>query len=669
MASYNRLIHEKSPYLLQHQHNPVHWYAWGSDAFEAAKRERKPIFLSIGYSTCHWCHVMEKDSFELEEVATLMNSLFINIKVDREERPDVDDLYMSALHAMGQRGGWPLSMFLTPDLKPFFGGTYWPRAHFKEILKKLARLWRKEPEKIEEAGASLLSHLKSQKNFTPEGVPLDKSVFERFFDFSKMNFDVRWGGFGQAPKFPQATQLSTLLRIYRREQNPEALKMVELTLHQMARGGIYDHLSGGFARYSTDERWLVPHFEKMLYDNALLVKTYLEAYQLTHQLFYKSVAKEILDYVLDEMSHPEGGYYSAEDADSEGVEGKFCVWKLDEIQNLLTAEEARIFIRTYGPSSAGNFENGTNILFLTPDHTWDDKQNPLLISAHEKLLRARKSRIPPHKDDKILTAWNGLMLSAMALGYQALAEERYLESARKTAHFLKSALYSGKKLQARYREGESRFAACLDDFAFLIQGLIDLYESDFDPAILRWAIQLQHQQIESFWDSDQGGFFFTDGKDPSLLVRSKEGMDSALPNGNGVSALNLMRLHLFSPLENFRAYTIRIFDVFSKLMKNYPQASSQLILAYDFYSDSPSEIALIGKKTNPIFEDFLEGLRTSFHPSKAVALSEVPTDFPELLRGKIVSEGSGSIYLCREQRCLPPSSKASESLDLLLKGG
>ncbi len=667
----NHLLNEKSPYLLQHKENPVHWFAWGEEAFKVAREENKPIFLSIGYSTCHWCHVMAHESFEDQAVADLLNQNFISIKVDREERPDVDEIYMAAVHAMGQRGGWPLSMFLNIDLKPFYGGTYWPKEHFKKILQELSRVWREEPEKIQKSGESIFEHLKNQKTGSLESAALSNEIFEKFYQHSEAMFDPHFGGFGSAPKFPHSMQMSMLLRITQFPLSSSSVEgkiaMVQTSLERMARGGIYDHLGGGFARYSTDERWLVPHFEKMLYDNALLVRTYLEAYQVTKNEMFTSVTKEILDYVLRVMTHPEGGFYSAEDADSDGVEGKFYVWKETELKTVLSSKEFELFCKVYGISSSGNFE-GENILSLQPGYDWSIKQNPLLISAQQKLFEIREKRIHPHKDDKILTSWNGLMISAMALGYQVLGDERYLKAAEKSAQFIKNHLFLGAHghapLQARYRDGEGRFSAYLDDYAFLIQGLIDLYESNFDPNILKWGLELQKIQNDLFWDQSDGAYFFTDGNDSTLLIRSKEATDGALPNGNAVSALNLLRLYHLNFEEEFSKKAQDIFRFFSKLIGEYPQAFSQMLIAYVFQNHS-KEIAILEKMEDSVAKQFLKEIYQNFYPNKVMVKGVVPSSFPLLLNGKDLIDQKTAFYICEKQSCQKPTSDFKEAFNLL----
>jgi uncharacterized protein YyaL (SSP411 family) len=660
----NRLGKEKSPYLLQHRDNPVHWYAWGEEAFRAARKENKPIFLSIGYSTCHWCHVMAHESFESDDVAALLNKNFISIKLDREERPDVDDLYMSAIHAMGQRGGWPLSMFLTPELKPFYGGTYWPREHFLNILQQLSRLWVEDRPRVENSGESLLLHLREQKAADFGMGQLNDEVFSAFYRNSLVNFDRRWGGFGGAPKFPHAMQLSMLLRIHRRTRDNDALQMTVHTLDKMARGGLYDHLGGGFARYSTDAQWLIPHFEKMLYDNALLAVAYLEAFQVTGIEMFERVARETLDYVLSVMTHPEGGFYSAEDADSEGEEGKFYVWKYEELKRRLTAEEFEHFSKVYNVTEGGNFEGATNHLNLNEEYGWDEKDHPALKSAREKLFKVREARVHPHKDDKVLTAWNGLMIHAMAKGFCVTGRPEYLQAAHAAASFIKRHLFKQGELLARYRDGEGKFSARLDDYAFLVQGLLELYQCDFNPEVLAWAAELQKIQDAVFWDQARGGYFFTDGRDKDLLIRSKEGMDGALPNGNGMSALNLLKLY---GLMGEGAYLDRAkstLQAFSQMVAEYPQAFSQMVIAYDYLSDLSKELAVLKGTTDGV-EDFLKELRNSFQPNLVLAAGPSGQNFPPLLANRTAVDGKTTFYVCEGQTCQSPTHDAERALQVV----
>ncbi len=661
---HNRLIYEKSPYLLQHKDNPVHWYSWGEEAFKAAREENKPIFLSIGYSTCHWCHVMAHESFENKEVAAVLNEYFIPIKIDREERPDVDEIYMAAIHAMGQRGGWPLSMFLTNDLKPFYGGTYWPREQFLIILEKLALVWKEQPDKIYGSGEQILEYVKAQKNAELNPSDLSEKVFAEFYRYSEATFDRYWGGFGHAPKFPHPMQLSLLLRIHRRTQEPLALQMVTHTLEKMARGGIYDHLGGGFARYSTDEKWLIPHFEKMLYDNALLAKVYLEAYQVTKNENNAKIAKEILDYILRDMTDPLGGFYSAEDADSEGKEGKFYVWTYDEIKKSLSHEEFELFHKVYNLTVNGNFEHHTNNLSLQDGFDWKTKENPLLQSAHQKLFKIREKRIRPHRDEKILSSWNALMISAMSMGYKVLGEKKYLDAAKKAADFIlsTSGLYKDSKLFARFCDGEVKHAAYLDDYAFLIQALIDLYECEFDAQLLQHAFNLQVKQNKLFWDSEKGGYFFNDGQDPSLLVRSKEAGDNAIPSGNAVSALNLLKLFDYTGDTNFREKAQTLFKVFSKIMAEYTHACPQLLMAYDYFTDDASQLVLSSAE---IPESFLKRFHQKFIPNKILAWTDGEKDFPPLVQNKKSIDNKITVYVCKEGTCQAPSTDEEEALQAI----
>lgn len=664
----NELIHEKSPYLKQHHDNPVHWQAWGEAAFKASREENKPIFLSIGYSTCHWCHVMAHESFENKEIAAILNEYFIPIKVDREERPDVDEIYMAAIHAMGQRGGWPLSMFLTPDLKPFYGGTYWPRDQFLIILEKLAMVWKEHPDKIFGSGEQILEYVKAQKNAELGESELSEKVFDEFYKYSEATFDRYWGGFGHAPKFPHTMQLALLLRIHQKTKQPQALQMVSHSLEKMAHGGLYDHLGGGFARYSTDERWLIPHFEKMLYDNALLVKVYLEAYQATHKEMFAKVARETLDYILHDLTDAQGGFYSAEDADSEGEEGKFYVWTQNELQKALSAEEFDLLHKIYGSTVNGNFEHHSNHFALQEGFDWKAKENPLLQSAQKKLLDLRSKRIRPHRDEKILTSWNGLMISAMAMGYQVLQDEKYLKAAEKAADFIleQSGLCKNGQLYARYCDHEVKHAAYLDDYAFLIQALLDLYQCNFDEKILKQAFALQTRQDELFWDSAKGGYFFSDGQDSSLLVRSKEAGDGALPNGNAVSALNLLKIFDYTGDIQYRQRALNIFKTFSKIMVEYPHSCGQLLLAYDYAIHESSQLVISSPELASA-KKFLDEVNQRFIPNKILAFTDGKKDFPPLVQHKVSLDRKNTFYVCQEGSCSAPTQNESEALKLILK--
>ena len=554
-AHTNRLAKETSPYLLQHAHNPVDWYPWGEEALRRAREENKPIFLSIGYAACHWCHVMERESFEDPATAKILNKHFISIKVDRQQRPDVDEIYMTAVQMMTGRGGWPLSVFLTPDLKPFFGGTYFPPEDlhgmpgFKTVLHRVAEVWREQPDDVVDNAQRMVEALRA--NVAPEpsrtGVP-DASVLFAAAGELREQFDTQWGGFGGAPKFPPSGAIALLLRQYARSGDAMLLYMVTVTLDRMAQGGMYDQLGGGFHRYSVDAMWLVPHFEKMLYDNALLTRVYLEAWQATGREPYREVAAGILDYVIRDMTDARGGFHSAEDADSEGEEGKFYVWQPGEIKAVLGEEDGELFCRYYGVSEEGNFE-GHNILTAPRDpasrlgattlttEQWRDR----LARSRERLLTHRNERVRPGKDDNVLAAWNGMMISALARGYQVLGDRRYLAAAQKAADFVLDEMVRDGRLMRAYR-GTARLPGYLDDYAEMAGGLIDLYEADFDRQWLEAADTLAGKMVADFWDDRDGAFFYTSAAHKNLLVRTKPFQDGAVPSGNSTATIVLLRL-------------------------------------------------------------------------------------------------------------------------------
>ncbi len=649
---------------MQHQDNPVWWHAWGEEAFEAARKENKPIFLSIGYSTCHWCHVMEHESFEDQEVADLLNRDFISIKVDREERPDVDKIYMDAVVAMQGQGGWPTSVFLTPALKPFYGGTYFPKQQFMQLLRQVANAWGKEKEKVEGTAEGLTKHLNQQAVKVSQVGALNDSIFSASFRELSFRFDARYGGFSGAPKFPPTMSLRLLLRIHRRTGNLHALEMAERTLGQMARGGIYDHLGGGFHRYSTDMEWLTPHFEKMLYDNATLSYAYLEAFQLTKNEMYREVARQTLDYVLQEMTSPEGGFYSAEDADSEGVEGKFYVWTYEELKKHLNDLEFKKFSDVYGITEQGNFEHRSNILHLKEKQPWSVKKDSLIGSASQKLLKIRSQRIRPHRDDKVISSWNGLMIASFSKGYEVLGDNRYLSASQKAAEFISKHLIKNKELLRRYRDGEARFSADLDDYAYLIQGLLELYEANFDMTWIRLAEKLQAMQDEKLSDSE-GGYFFTVEDDPNLIRRSKEYYDGALPNSNAVSVLNLLRLYGLTFRERYyekAKKTLESSSLFlSKHLSDLMGAFGGMLIALDYYLDRSKEIAIIGKHKDPETEKLLSFFKHEFLPNKIIALmAEDEAQALPLTAKKTMKEGKTTVYICENQTCKLPTNDLEE---------
>ncbi len=641
-AKPNRLIKEKSPYLLQHARNPVDWYPWGEEAFTKAREENRPIFLSIGYSTCHWCHVMERESFENEAIAALLNELFVPIKVDREERPDVDRVYMNALQAMGQNGGWPMSMFLTPELKPFYGGTYFPpenrygRTGFSEVLRKLHDVWKNEPEKASEAAERVMGYLQEVAS-APGGGAIDPSgTAKRCYEQFNGSYDEEWGGFGGPPKFPRPVAAQFLVRFSRRTGEPHALTMAANTLRKMAQGGMYDHIGGGFHRYAVDGEWRVPHFEKMLYDQAQLVRVLLDVRQLTHDHFFADIARDTLAYVLRDLSTEEGGFASAEDADSprpenpgESGEGAFYVWQKQEIERI-AGDDAAAFCYHYGVEEAGNapFDpqhefTGRNILFAA--HTLEEtavafQMDPaatdrLLRGVRERLRVARADRPRPLRDDKVLVSWNGLMISACARAAAVLDGQEYLSAAKRASGFIMSRLYdtSTKTLLRRWRDGEANHEAHLEDYAFFTQGLIDLYEVTGEVEWLEHAVDLTNSQIDRFWDTANGGFFDTAGRDRSILVRSKEVYDGAEPSGNAVAALNLLRLAAMTGKSEWREKAESTIAAFAPWLERQPSVLPAMVSAAEFSLRPPAQVVITGPADHHltmalrhvVFEEFL----------------------------------------------------------------
>ncbi|GGE06595.1 thioredoxin domain-containing protein [Marinithermofilum abyssi] len=679
MSEPNRLIKEKSPYLLQHAYNPVDWYPWSEAAFEKAKQEDKPIFLSIGYSTCHWCHVMERESFEDDEVAELLNREFISIKVDREERPDVDNIYMTACQALTGQGGWPLTIIMTPDKKPFFAGTYFPkenmynRAGLMEILERVAHLWKNEREKLLEAGEKVANALQHQLKTAEEG-ELVPEVMEEALEQFTGSFDHEYGGFGQEPKFPRPHDFLFLLRYWREKEEAKALYMVEKTLDAMHRGGIYDHIGFGFARYSVDRQWLVPHFEKMLYDNALLAYAYLETYQVTRNERYAQVAREIFTYVLRDMTSSEGGFYSAEDADSEGVEGKFYVWTPEEVKEVLGEKDGTLYCDVYDITPEGNFEgksipNRIHYSFeaLASAHGMSEEElEQKLESLRKKLFTAREQRVHPHKDDKILTSWNGLMIAALAKGARVLQEEKYAEAAEKAVDFIQEKLRrEDGRLLARYRDGEAAFLGYLDDYAYLTWGLLELYEATFQPAYLREAVALSKEMLELFGDETDGGLFFYGKDGEQLLTRTKEIYDGATPSGNAVAALNLARLARLTGDLALRDAAERLMKSFAGSVDRSPMAHTFYLVALHFMLAKPKEIVVVGPDGDETVESMLHYVQSRFLPEAVIAYKE-DGNSAELSRLLPFTEeqravnGRATAYVCRNYACRQPATNLEE---------
>ena len=688
----NRLISEKSPYLLQHAYNPVDWYPWGPEAFEAARRENKPVFLSIGYSACHWCHVMEKESFEDDEVAGLINEVFIPVKVDREERPDIDTLYMKACQLMTGSGGWPLTIIMTPEKKPFFSGTYLPkksssgRIGMIDLVPRVKKMWMSQPGDIKRLSDEITAALKQEETGLP-GNALDEPVLQSAYEELCRRFDERHGGFGAAPKFPTPHNLLFLLRYWKRKKDPKALRMVEQTLQAMRQGGIYDHVGFGFHRYSTDAIWLVPHFEKMLYDQAMLTLAYVDAYLATKKEEYKQTACEICDYVLRDMTGPGGGFYSAEDADSEGVEGKFYVWTFEEMSNILDPSEAGLVIKAFNIGKDGNFIDqainerpGTNILYMDKSLEQSAQalnmtvQNlrDLLNEALKKLFAFREKRIHPSKDDKILTDWNGLMIMALARTAQAFNEPLYARAAERAAAFLLTHMRTPDgRLLHRYRDGEAFFPAHVDDYGFFISGLIELYETVFDIRYLETALELNKDFTRHFWDSDRGGFYFTADDTEEILVRKKEIYDAAVPSGNSMAMLNLLRLGRMTGDPDLEEKAVKTGCAFANIVSEYPAAYTQLMVAVDFAAGPPCEVVIAGDLQAEDTKALLKALRSEFLPNKVVLLRPSEQQSPDIDRISGFTEACGSpdgkarTYICRDYNCQLPTSDIARMLEML----
>jgi len=688
----NKLINEKSPYLLQHAYNPVNWFAWGDEAFERANSEDKPIFLSIGYSTCHWCHVMEKESFEDDEVAKLMNDAFVSIKVDREERPDIDGIYMSVCQMITGSGGWPLTIVMTPDKKPFFTGTYFPKQNrfnrigMMELVPRLKEIWITKKDEVIKSANEIASSLNNQ-NLISDTTEIDKSVLDKAYEELSKRYDETNGGFGSAPKFPSPHNLLFLLRYWKNKNQHKALEMVEKTLTEMRRGGIYDHIGFGFARYSTDQNWLVPHFEKMLYDQAMLVMAYTETYLVTKNNFYKETAQEILEYVLRDMTHPEGGFYSAEDADSEGEEGKFYLWDADELRNVLDKKESDFAIKVFSIADDGNWIDeskgmmpGTNILHLNKSTTElanefnlsEDDFKRKLESVRKKIFLYREKRIHPHKDDKVLTDWNGLMISALAKASQAFGDDRYSEVAIKSYSFIEKYLTEKDGgLIHRFRDGESGLPAHIDDYAFMINASIDLYETTFEIEYLKRAIKLNNILMKEFWDEQSGGFYFTSSTSEKLIARQKDVYDGAVPSGNSVALLNLIRLSRFTSNIYFEKKASVLVNSFSGYVSKSPSAFCMFMCGLDFLFSASTEVVIVSDNKDNLAIKGINLIRSVFNPNKVVILKfdNTTTDYSELLsftNYMKMKDNNTTFYVCRDYTCNQPVNSLIELEKLLL---
>ena len=675
---FNRLIFESSPYLLQHARNPINWYPWGEDAFNIARIENKPVFLSIGYTTCHWCHVMEHESFEDQEVADLMNRDYICIKVDREERPDIDNIYMTVTQMMTGRGGWPMTVIMSPQKIPFFAGTYFPKSSMIQLIPHFAKVWKEQPDEVKEVGDSIMKSLVELQHNHP-GKDLNASNLDNCFFALKKNFDPDYGGFGDSPKFPTAHTLSFLLRYYKRTQNKEALSMVQTTLRKIRQGGIYDQIGFGIHRYSVDHEWLVPHFEKMLYDQALFAIANLECFQVTKDPFFERTVNEILDYVMREMTSAKGGFFSAEDADSEGEEGKFYVWSAEEVKKILSPKDASFFMKIFGFEKSGNFldeatkeKTGANIPHLDKsldEYAIDYSEDPetfrkKIKKLQSKLFSSRNERIKPQKDDKVLTDWNGLMISAFAQSAKALNRKIYLDAAKKAADFCLSELrLKNGRLHKRWRKGKVGLPAHLEDYAFLSQGLLDLYEASFEVKYLKTAIELTDHTIKHFEDSKHGGFFLTSDDGEELLIRAKEFYDGAIPSGNSVMALNLLRIHKITGNEKYLDSAENLFAAYSNFLEKNPRGAEVLLNALDFALAPAKEIVIAGKIGTYETDQLISLINNLFLPAKVVIHRPINIDKPEIfsispfVKNQGLVNGKPAVYICENQTCQKPETE------------
>jgi len=670
----NRLAGETSPYLLQHAHNPVDWYPWGEEALERARAEDKPLLLSVGYSACHWCHVMERESFENEQIAALMNEHFVCIKVDREERPDVDQVYMGAVQAMTGRGGWPMTVFLLPDGRPFHGGTYFPPDDrhgipgFPRVLTSVADAYRNRRADLERSAGQMVEHLQQGLEGLPPGPDeLSPQVLDQAAQTLKGQYDASFGGFGGAPKFPPSMVLEFLLRYWRRSDDQQSLAMVQHTLRQMAGGGMYDQLGGGFHRYSVDQRWLVPHFEKMLYDNALLARVYLLAYQATGEATFRSICEETIDWVLRDMTDPRGGFYSTLDADSEGVEGKYYVWTPQEVELLLGPDDAAAFDRFYDVTPAGNFE-GKSILHVSSEvqavarelNTTPDRLAQILARGRQKLRAERDKRVRPGLDDKVLTAWNGLMLRALAEAARVLDRDDYRAAAERNAEFVMVDMRRGDKLLRSWKDGQARLDGYLEDYAAYADGLLALYEATFEPRWLSEARVLADQVMEQFWDPAQNAFFDTAAGHEQLIVRPRDFFDNATPSGNSLAADVLLRLAKLTGEERYEARARTAIKPLAEVAARHANGFGRLLCALDFAVSTIKEVAIIGRQDDPATRSLIEAAFSPYVPHKVVA-GAAPGDHDAiaatpLLAARGLVNGRPAAYVCVGFACQAPAA-------------
>ena len=684
---FNRLVFESSPYLLQHARNPIDWRPWGKEAFAEAAKQDKPIFLSVGYTTCHWCHVMEHESFEDEEVAALMNKHYVCIKLDREERPDIDNVYMTVTQMMTGRGGWPMTIIMSPEKVPFFAGTYFPKQSMMQLLPHFSNVWQKEREKAQEVGQAIMKSLRELQDGQVGG-DLNATNLDACYQALLGSFDRKHGGFGQRPKFPTPHTVGFLLRYHRLTGEKTAIEMAETTLRKIRLGGVYDQVGLGLHRYSTDERWLLPHFEKMLYDQALFALANLECHQVTGDPFFLGSCKDTLEYVRRDLTSPEGGFYSAEDADSEGEEGKFYLWSLSELKDVLGEKDASFFAGIYGFEKEGNFldeathqRTGGNIPHLQAPLSELAKKQDMkpteflarIEGLREKLFASRKGRIHPQKDDKVLTDWNGLMISAFARSGRALDDQEYVETARKAADFcLKELRNKDGRLLKRWRKGKAGLPAHLEDYAFFTQGLLDLYEATFDSGYLNAAKELTDLTLVHFEDKENGGFYLTADDGEKLLIRAKEIYDGAIPSGNSVMALNLLRLGKVTGDKKYPDSAKALFSAFSGFLENNPQASEVLLHALFFTLSSPAEIVICGERDDERTQALIKEINRRFLPSSILLFREPEAPSEELLKiapflkHQEMANGMPTVFICRNQTCDRPENSVkalAERLD------
>ena len=699
---YNRLVFEKSPYLLQHCGNPVDWYPWGPEAFEKAKQENKPIFLSVGYSTCHWCHVMERESFEKQDAADILNKYFVAIKVDREERPDIDHVYMTFVQSTTGGGGWPMSVWMTPELKPFVGGTYFPptdgygRPGFKSILLQIAKAWDEQRDQILASGDTIVQRLKQASAVKASGeAQLGADLLDQTYRQIRSQYEPRYGGFGGAPKFPRPVAPNFMLRYHARTGTKDALDTTLFTLDKMYDGGMYDHLGGGFHRYSVDNEWHVPHFEKMMYDQGQLVCTYLEAYQITRNSRYARVASNILEYVMRDMTGEHGQFYSAEDADSpipenpeEQAEGAFYVWEHGQVAELLSPDDTDLFNYYYdvqkgsnvGSDPHGEFRN-KNVLIVrrslekaaNAHNKTPEEVERILDAARTKLLAVRSKRPRPHLDDKTISAWNGLMISGFARAYQVLGDPRYLQAARQATQFIRDKLYDENTgvLLRRYRDGEAAIDGYVDDYAYFIQALLDLYEANFNIADLTWAVALQKKQNELFFDDVGGGYFNTSGQDASILIRMKEDYDGAEPSPNSIALMNLLRLTQMTNDETFRLHADKTLAGFSTHLKRAPHAMPQMMVAFSFSLDKPRQIIIAGKPGAADTRAMFKAVHEQYVPNKVLLLADGGAGqaqlakYVEVIGTLSMLDGKATAYVCENYACQLPTTDVKKLVELL----